>query len=191
MKKNNKGFFLVEAIVVITLVTSVLAFVYPSLAPIYETFNDQARFYDQPEDLYALRALYEANKDDINKKTKGCPNKVVVCTEEQYGCLYIDTLKNLTINNKLGFTSIDGSTDENTTGIELYIVDYVAEPTNTDKEFNKYLHNLKKTSWDKDSYRLIGKFKKNSSSSPNTNPVRYASIKIYNPNSNSFCEGKY
>ena len=52
MKKNNKGFFLVEAIVVITLVTSVLAFVYPSLSNIYDTFNNQAKYYDQTKDLY-------------------------------------------------------------------------------------------------------------------------------------------
>ena len=59
MKKNNKGFFLAETIVVIALVTTVMAFVYPNVTKLYENYKNRANYYDQTEDLYALRAVYD------------------------------------------------------------------------------------------------------------------------------------
>ena len=69
MKKNNKGFFLAETIVVIALVTTVMAFVYPNVTKLYENYKNRANYYDQTEDLYALKAVYEDNKGIIDNKT--------------------------------------------------------------------------------------------------------------------------
>ena len=68
---NNKGFFLAETIVIIALVTTIMAFVYPNVSKLYENYKNRVKYYDQPEDLYALRAIYDANKDTIDDKTKG------------------------------------------------------------------------------------------------------------------------
>lgn len=59
MKKNSKGFFLAETIVVIALVTTVMAFVYPNVTKLYENYKNRTNYYDQTEDLYALRAVYK------------------------------------------------------------------------------------------------------------------------------------
>lgn len=64
MKKNNKGFFLAETIVVIALVTTVMAFVYPNVTKLYENYKNRANYYDQTEDLYALRAVYNLFEND-------------------------------------------------------------------------------------------------------------------------------
>ena len=55
MKKNNRGFFLVEAIVIIALVTIIMAYVYPNVAKLYENYENRAKYYDQTEDLFLLR----------------------------------------------------------------------------------------------------------------------------------------
>ncbi len=57
MKKNNKGFFLAETIVIVALVTTVMAFVYPNVSKLYTTYKNRTNYYDQPEDLYAMKAL--------------------------------------------------------------------------------------------------------------------------------------
>ena len=57
MKKNNKGFFLAETIVVIALVTTVMAFVYPNVTKLYDNYVNRTKYYDQTEDLYTLKIL--------------------------------------------------------------------------------------------------------------------------------------
>ena len=69
MKKNNKGFFLAETIVVIALVTTVMAFVYPNVSKINENYNNRTKYYDQTEDLYALKAIYDAMEHTDSGKT--------------------------------------------------------------------------------------------------------------------------
>ena len=144
-------------------------------------------YYDQTKDLYYLRALYNyeglrINKNIIDDMTKGCPKNENPCSlAEEVGCKSINNLSEVDETNLY----LLNSSEDNFSYIKFYITDYVAEPTSSDDEFNKYLHQLKKTSWDKDSYRLIGVFQEG------TNPKRYASIKIYNPNDKGFCEGKY
>lgn len=64
MKKNNKGFFLAETIVVIALVTTVMAFVFPNVTKLYENYKNRANYYDQTEDLYVLRTVYDLFKND-------------------------------------------------------------------------------------------------------------------------------
>ena len=56
MKKNNKGFFLVEAVVIISLVTIIMAYVYPNVNKIYNNFKYSTEVYDLPEDVYTLIA---------------------------------------------------------------------------------------------------------------------------------------
>lgn len=165
MKKNNKGFFLAETIVVIALVTTVMAFVYPNVTKLYENCKNRANYYDQTEDLYVLKAVYEANKVIIDNKTEGISTG---CSEKELGGKYISNLIEITDTNK---PTILGN---------LYISSYMSDLSSDNYNFNKYLKRLKKTNYDSASYRLIGIFN-------NGAETRYASIKIDNPNPNRHC----
>ena len=130
--KNNKGFFLAETIVMIALVTTIMAFVYPNVSKLYENYKNRVMYYDQTEDLYALRAYYELNKTTINDKTEVGENdcKKLVCSD-----------------------NLDELMPEE----------------------------LKKSTNDTSSYRLIGVFNVDGKK-------RYASIKIDNPNIGITCK---
>ena len=65
MKKNNKGFFLAETIVIIALVTTVMAFVYPNVAKLYENYKNKASYYDQTQDIYTLKTVYRYLLDNV------------------------------------------------------------------------------------------------------------------------------
>ena len=177
MKKDNRGFFLAETIIVLTLVTTVMAFVYPNVAKLYENYKLQVKYYDQPEDIYALKAIYEANKNyidnqtiEIGKTEKGCKDFGASKTSDLCGVL----------NRPLGITSIN---------TDIFLTSYMSNITDsTDFNFNRYLKRMKKTTYEPKAYRLIGKFKiddDGDSSTPEI--VRYASIKIDNPNPNGVC----
>ena len=88
------------------------------------------------------------------------------------------------MGNKITPINFISSTDYQTTDgyklEELYITGYLSTPSSTDYNFNKYLNRLKKNTSDSSSYRLIGVFKKG-------NSVRYASIKVDNPNPKRNC----
>lgn len=164
MKKNNKGFFLAETIVVIALVTTVMAFVFPNVTKLYENYKNRANYYDQTEDLYVLRAYNELYSNQIQQATTGtCDGNAEEGAKELIGLNPIST------SNNFG-------------GLEkLYISSYMSELNDaSDYNFNRYLKRLKKTTYDKASYRLIGKFREGSI-------TRYASIKIDNPNPNRHC----
>lgn len=165
MKKNNKGFFLAETIVVIALVTTVMAFVYPNVTKLYENYKNRANYYDQTEDLYALKAVYEANKDTIDDKTIGISDG---CSEHELGGKYIRDLDYISLSNK---PTILGN---------LYISSYMSNLSSDNYNFNKYLKRLKKTNYDSAAYRLIGVFVEGTE-------IRYASIKVDNPNPNRNC----
>lgn len=169
MKKNNKGFFLAETIVVIALVTTVMAFVYPNVTKLYENYKNRANYYDQTEDLYALKAVYEANKDTIDVYTKGADN-CIRTVDPEIGGKNISGLEEIIGTNKPGILE------------ELYISSYMSNLSSPDNNynFNKYLKRLKKTTYDAGAYRLIGIFKIDSE-------TRYASIKIDNPNPDRYC----
>lgn len=154
MKKNNRGFFLAETIVVIALVTTVMAFVYPNVTNLYDNYKNRTNYYDQTEDLYLLRAIHNEleSKNRLNELTNdGCTEFSDKSEITEYRSKY----------------NID----------RLYITGYMTEVSDGDYNFNKYLKRLKKTTYDKASYRLIAKFKSG----------KYASIKIDNPNSSRDC----
>ena len=166
MKKNNKGFFLAETIVIIALVTTIMAFVYPNVAKLYENYKNKASYYDQTQDIYTLKAVY--NYLLVNNKINGL-------TES--GCMDFNSEKKIEDFD-------DGIIDDTNTKIgglsKLYITGYMTKPSSDNYEFNKYLNRMKKTTYDTASYRLIGVFK-------NNEETRYASIKIDNPNPNRNC----
>ena len=157
MKNKNMGFFLAETIVMIALVTSVMAFVFPNISKLYINFENKVKYYDQPEDIYYLMAYYKANSSYINEKTRGG------------------------IKNEIGAKKIVGldkgevEVSENKT---IYIANYMGNYNSGDDfNFNRYLKRLKKTTSDYSSYRIIGIFNDNGQE-------RFASIKIENPNKN-------
>ena len=184
MKKNNKGFFLAETIVMIALVTSIMAFVYPNVSKLYENYKDRAVYYDQTEDIYKLKYVYDylLNNDmlaeeywDSSVKIFGIINFPDDLLENSVNIkkdLFSDiNLKKLYITKYM----VDLTFDENNSelyeealnGVDLY-------------EFNRYIKRLKKTTYDTSSYRLIGIFEYGEGENKIT---RYASIKIDNPNS--------
>lgn len=194
MKKNNKGFFLAETIVVIALVTTIMAFVYPNISNLYDNYNNRTKYYDQTEDLYLLRAFsdylyqkYEDDKGDGNSILKdltdnGCENfksenndgwdMVEVYTDGNFSSCYD--------GGGGSCKSISNEINSNTDLKDVYITNYMATPTSDDYNFNRYLRRMRKSTYDSTSYRLIGVFE----SDGNT---RYASIKIDNPNPNRSC----
>lgn len=155
MKNKNMGFFLAETIVMIALVTSVMAFVFPNISKLYINFENKVKYYDQPEDIYYLMAYYKANAGVIDEKTKGDTKHEI--GEKKFGDL----------------DEIVKDTDKT-----IYIADYMGNyNSENDFNFNRYLKRLKKTTSDYSSYRIIGIFNDN-------DQERFASIKIENPNKN-------
>lgn len=160
----------------IALVTTVMAFVYPNLTKLYDNFNNRTKYYDQPEDLYVLKMYSELltrinNENSINSKTNN-------------GCKIFNDGK-LTSGNEIsisyGSIKINSYTISPLGGISnLYITGYMTEVSDNNYNFNKYLKRMKKTTYDSASYRLIGKF-------GTGNNIRYASIKIENPDPNRNC----
>lgn len=186
MKKNNKGFFLAETIVVIALVTTVMAFVYPNVSKLNENYNNRTKYYDQTEDLYALKAIYDAMEHTDSGKTYTenseaynlnkfdvhityCNDVDNKCTPDSRGTRPLDLTK-ITDVGSFGAAGINGLD-------KLYIASYMANLSDSNYNFNKYLKRLRKSTNDPSAYRLIGIFKEN-------NETRYASIKIDNPNPN-------
>lgn len=172
MKKNNKGFFLAETIVVLALVTTVVVFVSANVPNLYKNYKLQIESYDRTEDIYLLKAIYEANKNAIDNATKGnCDEEV---KEEIGQKRYEDTgdltsssaaTKLVSLNLPTGYKS-DSS---------FYLTGYLTTLSDTnDYNFNKYLKRIKKTSNFKADYRLIGKL-------VNGGKTTYASIRIENP----------
>ena len=162
MKKNVKGFFLAETIVMIALVTAIMAFVYPNISKLYNNYVNKTKYYDQTEDVLTLRSIYERDRFDggyIDSKTNN-------------GCKEIDD--KITIDTGIFLFDIDSDLKE------LYITSYMSSPIDNNYNFNRYLKRLKKTNFDSSAYRLIGVF-------DNGNEKRYASIKIENPNPTRDC----
>ena len=157
--RNNRGFFLVETIIVLAVVTTAIAFVLPNVTKVYENYKNTSTYYDQVEDIYILKAISESDEFINIAKTKTgnwCNNL------NSLSAGTISTIFALTPDKK-ALLNFD----------QLYIVNYMATPNDTgDYEFQKYLNRLKKTSHDTTSYRLIGVF---------GSGQRYASIKIPNP----------
>lgn len=183
MKKNEKGFFLAETIIVLALITTVLAYVYPNTAKLYETYKNKVRYYDQTQDVYYLRSLVPflvsyVNEDDINVKN---PNSVIK------GC------SDLSILSSIKFSDVDNigvlsqksiySNSFNYAGNlkELYVTSYIATPTTTTTKnlnFKSYLLKLRKKDYENISCRLIGVFEQKVDGKLEQ---RYASIKVYDP----------
>lgn len=162
MKKNKKGFFLPETIVIITLVTTIMAFVYPNVVKLYENYENKVNYYDQTEDLYVLKAIYKSLEYDFEDLTTS---------------YYIQDDTNLVEVNSNYYENFK-------TLKKLYITCYMSNPSSiNDYNFNKYLKRLKKTEQDLESFRLVGIFE----NEEDNEKLRYASIKIDNPNSGKIC----
>lgn len=181
--KNNKGFFLAETIVVIALVATVMAFVYPNVSKLYSNYKNRIKCYDRTEDLYVLKAIYDMMENsDSEKEYTYIENSeayklnkfdvhITVCNDVDNKCTP-DSRGTIKITNKSEITSDEFKIN----GLEkLYIASYMTNLSDDNYNFNKYLKRLKKTTNDPSAYRLIGEFK-------DGEERRYASIKIDNPN---------
>ena len=173
MKKNNKGFFLAETIVVLALVTTVVVFVSANVPNLYKNYKLQIESYDRTEDIYLLKAIYEANKSTIDNVTSAvCPSSGSFVGQKIYG----DTGTLSVAATKLTSSTITLSLPSDYRNSSFYLTGYLTSLSDDDYNFNKYLKRIKKTSNFKTDYRLIGVLKKSGSTE-----TTYASIRIENP----------
>lgn len=185
MKKNNKGFFLAETIVVLALVTTVVVFVSANVPNLYKNYKLQIESYDRTEDIYLLKAIYEANKRAIDGITDvKCNGTDVVSYAGQkiYGSGTTGDIKNDSYATKLVSPTITLSLPSDYSSSSFYLTGYLTSLSDDDYNFNKYLKRIKKTSNFKTDYRLIGVLKKSGSTE-----TTYASIRIENPNPLRMC----
>lgn len=175
MKKNNKGFFLAETIVVLALVTTVVVFVSANVPNLYKNYKLQIESYDRTEDIYLLKAIYKANKMAIDTETKDKCNETDTLPYEgqkKYG----DTGTLSSAATSLHLSNVPSGYSSSS----FYLTGYLTSLSDDDYNFNKYLKRIKKTSNFKADYRLIGKLE-------NGGKTTYASIRIENPNPNRGC----
>ncbi len=200
MKKNNKGFFLAETIVVIALVTTIMAYVFPNVSNLYDNYNNRIKYYDQAKDLYALRAIAEYFETKSYFEDFTGSYTVVNSQTVGFGCFefrdagnneYVEDvsansapLENSYAINLTRFVE-NGSFEEINELKELYFTGYMTTLSSSDFNFNRYLKRVKKTTNDTSAYRLIGVFE--TKDEDGNTITRYASIKIQNPNDERSC----
>lgn len=179
MKKNNKGFFLAETIVVLALVTTVVVFVSANVPNLYKNYKLQIESYDRTEDIYLLKAIYEANKRAIDGitdvKCNDDTDDVSYAGQKIYGSGTTGDIKNDSYATEL-VLPITLSLPSGYSNSSFYLTGYLTSLSDDDYNFNKYLKRIKKTSNFKTDYRLIGVLKKIGSTE-----TTYASIRIENP----------
>ena len=147
MKRNNKGFFLAETLIVISLVTLILAFVYPNLSKLYETFVLKTNYYDQVQDIQALKSIDFVFNSNIEA---ACYH----LEDGEYKAIEKDKLVSLRST-----ISIDGLNNMNLE--ELYITNYDTSSSDDidDYSFTRYLKRIRKNKLLPNACRLIGKFR--------------------------------
>ncbi len=183
MKKNNKGFFLAETIVVLALVTTVVVFVSANVPNLYKNYKLQIESYDRTEDIYLLKAIYKANKraiDGITDVKCNDTDDVSYAGQKIYGSGTTGDIKNDSYATKLVSPTITLSLPSDYSSSSFYLTGYLTSLSDDDYNFNKYLKRIKKTSNFKADYRLIGKLE-------NGGKTTYASIRIENPNPLRMC----
>ena len=175
MKKNNKGFFLAETIVVLALVTTVVVFVSANVPNLYKNYKLQIESYDRTEDIYLLKAIYEANKSAIDAETEGTCYSATMAGQKIYNPNGTGTINDVNYVDEL--TSLNIPSDYDSSSSSFYLTGYLTSlKDDSNYNFNKYLKRIKKTSNFKTDYRLIGVLKKSGSTE-----TTYASIRIENP----------
>ena len=156
MKKNNKGFFLAETLIVISLVTLILAFVYPNLSKLYDTFKLKTNYYDQIQDLQALKTLdyvYNGEIDSICNSFKESGNfDIKVLDFQEAFKSYGNNFPYASVNNEMKLSNlyISSYMIKNTSGS----VDNIKE----DYGLNAYIKRIRLNKVT-GNCRLIGKFK--------------------------------
>lgn len=181
MKKNNKGFFLAETIVVLALVTTVVVFVSANVPNLYKNYKLQIESYDRTEDIYLLKAIEKANAEEIKKATESDCSDTTEIGAKLYNDGPLPTSERSRSGAgyyfKTGDLNLPGGYDSS----EFYLTSYLVTPSvSSDYNFNKYLKRVRKTSNFQTDYRLIGKL-------VNGGKTTYASIRIDNPNPNRGC----
>lgn len=172
MKKNQKGFFLAETIIMIALITTVVAFVFPNVSKLYENFVNRTKYYDQTEDVFFLKAVGECLDVNYVQVTKKDDKNILMINNYNITEMGTDTM--LKVSNDCTITpKYLGNGGE----VAIYVAKYMATPgvptgfaENEKYEFNKFLHRLKKTNNDTAAHRIIGRFKIG-------NSYRFASVK--------------
>lgn len=189
------GFFLAETIVMVALVTTVMAFVFPNVSKIYENYKNQMKYYDQTEDIYVLKAVYEnlkAKKSlsstiETNITSSGKEKTLAVTDSEFIEKIYKGSSRYRNNYDYFNCSGCSGDTKINSkrnataywraNGLsKLYISKYLGEAKDDNYSFNRYLKRMKKSTNDVNAYRLIGVF--DILDGDIVKGHRYASIKI-------------
>ena len=181
MKKNNKGFFLAETIVVLALVTTVVVFVSANVPNLYKNYKLQIESYDRTEDIYLLKAIEKANAEEIKKATKSDCSGTIEIGAKFYNDGPLPTLEKSGSGAGYYFKTGDLNLPTGYSSSKFYLTSYLVTPSvSGDYNFNKYLKRVRKPSNFQTDYRLIGKL-------VNGGKTTYASIRIDNPNPNRGC----
>ncbi len=181
MKKNNKGFFLAETIVVLALVTTVVVFVSANVPNLYKNYKLQIESYDRTEDIYLLKAIEKANEEEIKIATKSDCSGTTEIGAKLYNNGELPSLDEGSNDAGYYFKNVDLKLPGGYDSSEFYLTSYLVTPSvSSDYNFNKYLKRVRKTSNFQTDYRLIGKL-------VNGGKTTYASIRIDNPNPNRGC----
>ena len=161
----------------IALVTTVMAFVYPNITKLYENYVNKTRYYDQTQDIYTLRAVYEYLTNTSNVINNITENGSETITSLSEGGIISDGR----INNNVNIGNLEDILNEDILNLEeLYILSYTEAPTADNYDFTRYLKRMKIKTYDPFSYRLVGVFKQKDEDG-NIIETRYASIKIDDP----------
>ena len=118
MKKNSRGFFLAETIIVLAVVTTAIAFVLPNVTKVYENYKNTTKYYDQTKDIYALKAIAGVMETKINNETK---------YDGKLGCKTFSMKKNIIIS-----ATSEVRAAQTLELDKLYIIDYLENPTDSD-----------------------------------------------------------
>lgn len=181
MKKNNKGFFLAETIVVLSLVTTIVVFVSANVPNLYKNYKLQIESYDRTEDIYLLKAIYEANESTIKAATSAGCDSGSTSAEGQKKYAESGSIPSDDTTTYATKLSLNNIPSDYSSSSSFYLTGYLSNISDSnDYDFNKYLKRMRKTSNFKSDYRLIGKL-------VNNNKTTYASIRIDNPNPNRAC----
>ncbi len=163
MKKNkNKGYFIMETIIVISLVATIMAYVYPNINAVYENYKYQATLYDQTEDVHLLNTIYQKKKELFTEKTT--KDEINIPKLDDDNPSSVDS-KRITIDNII---------------IDWFIIGYVDTKKikvggKYDPDFNRYVSRLHRQIFDNTSNRLVARIIRKDH---NTKKVTYTSIKI-------------
>lgn len=146
MIKNNKGYFLAEALVVTSLVTLVILLIYPQITKRYETQKTKLSSYNRVEDIYKVRDIIYNIKNSNNESFFDSIDSATITNLDDESIKYFEIDNFLTQGQKT-FYEVDS----------IYLLKYNVPAITTELSNNllKYIKNIRVATKDSGDYRVI------------------------------------